>query len=326
MGAGLGGVLLGEATGCGGTKQTPSGSGQNVQTFKGQAAVSHLTALVHAAPLHIAQQLGYYRDEHLEIEHVSFPGGTQTIRGMENAIGIGMPASLAVFIAYEKGRKDLRIVASMFNAASIDFITPTNSRIKSINDLRGAKVAVSSPGSNSDYFARTTVKKAGFTVGKDVEIVAVGEAPDAWTAASKSVVDVAWSASPLLDKLTLEGQARTVWRTRDYVSTWVDTCLAVRKEYLDANRDAIRRWIRAVGRAMDLINTNADQASAAYAKAVNITPEAAKAALTSWPKGTWDIHLNRAGFEANVAAGMEQGQIKTASPLDEIVVSDLVGS
>lgn len=322
-GLGLGGLLLGGVSGC--AKTSSSGTGKSA-TFKAQAAVSHLNDLVHAAPLHIAKQLGYYSDEHLDIEHISFPGGTQTIRGMDNAVGLGMPASLAVLVSYQKGRKDLRIIASMFNASSIDFIAPAKSRFSSINDMRGAKVAISSPGSNSDYFARSSLKKAGLTVGKDVQVVAVGEAPDAWTAASKGVVDVAWCASPLLDKLTQSGEARVVWRSRDYAPNWTDTCLAVRKEYLDANRDAVRRWTRAVGRAMDLIGSDPDKAAAAYAKAVDLAPEAAKAALTSWPKGTWDLHINRTGLQANIDAGMELGQLKEAPPLDEIIVSDVLGS
>lgn len=328
VGAGVAGLAIGGASACAeNEKSGDSGAApQQSAPFKGQAAVSHATALVHAAPLHIAAQLGYYRDEQLDIEHISFPGGTQTIRGMEKAIGFGMPSSLGVLTAFEKGRKELRIIACEFNAASIDFITPVNSRIKTVNDLRGAKIAVSSPGSNSDYFARTTVAKAGLTVGKDVQIVTTGDAPAAWTAASKGVVDVAWCASPLLEKLTLGGEARTVLRTRDYVSSWVDTCLAVRKEFLDANRDVMKRWIHAVGKAIDLINSDPDKASQAYATAVNLAPDAAKAALTSWPSGTWSLKINRPGLEANVKAGLELKQLKSESPLDEIIVSDLVGS
>lgn len=326
LGAGVAGLAVGGASACAEKSKDSGGATEQGASFKGQAAVSHATALVHAAPLHIAAQLGYYKDERLDIEHISFPGGTQTIRGMENAIGFGMPSSLGVLTAYGKGRTDLRIIACEFNAASIDFITPVNSKIKSINDLRGAKIAVSSPGSNSDYFARTTVAKAGLTVGKDVQVVGAGEAPDAWTAASKGVVDVAWCASPLLDKLVLGGEARVVWRTRDYVSSWVDTCLAVRKEFLDANRDVMKRWVHAVGKAVDLITSDPDKASQAYATAVNLAPEAAKAALTSWPSGTWSLKINRAGLEANVKAGLELKQLKSESPLDEIIVSDLVSS
>jgi len=326
FGVGVAGLAVGGASACADNSDGSGATTQQAETFKAQAAVSHATALVHAAPLHIAAQLGYYRDEKLDIEHISFPGGTQTIRGMEGAIGFGMPSSLGVLTAFEKGRKELRIIACEFNAASIDFITPANSKIKTINDLRGAKIAVSSPGSNSDYFARTAVTKAGLTVGKDVQVVPAGEAPDAWTAASKGVVDVAWCASPLLDKLTLGGEARTVWRSREYMPSWVDTCFAVRKEFLDANRDALKRWVGAVGKAIDLISSDPDKASQAYATAVNLAPEAAKAALTSWPSGTWSLKINRAGLEANVKAGLELKQLKSEAPLDEIIVPDFVSS
>jgi NitT/TauT family transport system substrate-binding protein len=292
--------------------------------FHAQAAVTHLTALLHAAPLHIARQLGYYKAEKLDIEHVNFTGGSETIHGMAGRIGFGMPASLPLLIAYEKGRTDLRIIGSEFNAASVDFVVPASSRIKSPKDLGGTKIAVSAPGSNSYYFAERTVREAGYQVGKDVQVVNVGGAPDSWTAASKGVVDVAWSASPLLDELVVSGKARVVWRSRDYVNSWVDTCLAVRDRFLSDNKDPMQRWVKAVSRAIDLINNQPDQAAAAYAAAVKISPKAAKSALTSWPKGTWSLDINMAGLQENARAGQEQGQLKKPAPLDKIVVRDLV--
>ncbi|MGH3665684.1 MAG: ABC transporter substrate-binding protein, partial [Egibacteraceae bacterium] len=290
--------------------------------YSGEVAITHLTAIVHSAPFHIAERLGYYEEEGLEIEHISFPGGSDTIRGMESGIPFGSPASLPLFIAYEKGLDQLRIIGSVYNAASVDFIVPKDSEIESVEDLGGTKIAVSTPGSNSTYFADRTVREAGFTPGQEVELVNVGGPGDAWTAASEGVVDVAWTASPLPEQLVQSGDAKVVWRSRDFVEHWTDTCLATTQEFIDSNPEALQAWVRAVQRGMDLINDEPDKAADAYGKAVEIEPEVAKAALQSAPKGTFDTALDMPGLEENVRAGLDQEQLSQEPDMGAIVIED----
>lgn len=324
-GVAMGGVFLlgGVACGRGGSTQTAGGS-EGAVSYQGEAAITHLTAIVHSAPFHIAQALGYYEEEGLTLEHVSFPGGSDTIRGMESGIPLGSPASLPLFIAYEKGLDQLRIIGSVYNAASVDFIAPVDSEISAIEDLGGAKIAVSTPGSNSTYFADRTVREAGFTPGEDVELVNVGGPGDAWTAASEGVVDVAWTASPLPEQLVDSGEAKVVWRSRDFVESWTDTVLATTQEFIDSDPEVLQAWVRAVQRGMDLIHDDIEAAAEEYAKAVEITPAVAVSALRSAPEGTFTTQLDMAGLEENVQAGLDEGQLTAAPDMSAIVVDQFL--
>jgi NitT/TauT family transport system substrate-binding protein len=335
----LGGAVLLAGTACGrngadsqaepgptgATGDTGAATGDAAQvSYQGEAAITHLTAIVHSAPFHIAQALGYYEEEGLTLEHVSFPGGSDTIRGMESGIPLGSPASLPLFIAYEKGLDQLRIIGSVYNAASVDFIVPADSPINSVEDLEGAKIAVSTPGSNSTYFAERTVQEAGFTPGQDVELINVGGPGDAWTAASEGVVDVAWTASPLSERLVEEGAAKVVWRSRDFVEHWTDTVLATTQDFIDSDPDVLRAWVRAVQRAMGLINSDPEAAAESYAEAVDISAAVALAALQSAPAGTFTTELDMAGLEENVKAGLDEGQLTAEPDMSAIVVDEFL--
>lgn len=319
-GTAAGGVWLlgGAAAACG------SSAGAGDGSYSGEVAITHLTAIVHSAPFHIAQSLGYYEEENLEVEHVSFPGGSDTIRGMESGIPFGSPASLPVFIAHEAGLDQLRIIGSVYNAASVDFIAPADSEIESIEDLEGAAIAVSTPGSNSNYFADRTVREAGFMPGQSVELVNVGGPGDAWTAASEGVVDVAWTASPLPEQLVEAGEAKVIWRSRDFVESWTDTSLVTTQDFIDSNPEVLQGWVRAVQRGMDLITDDLDRAAETYAEAVQIDPGIARAALTSAPEGTFTTALDMDGLEENVRAGLEEGQLEQEPDMSAIVVQDFV--
>jgi NitT/TauT family transport system substrate-binding protein len=173
LGAG-GAVLLGAAGACGGSSRAGGGG-----EFTGEVAVAHLKSIVAAAPFLIADELGYFSDEGLTLDMVSFPGGTDTVRGIASGIPFGMPATLPALIAHQKGQKNLRMLSGAVNVALTSFLVPADSEIQSADDLKGKKIAVSQPGSITTYFATRIVRLNGMTPGEDVEILNVGGPPDA---------------------------------------------------------------------------------------------------------------------------------------------------
>lgn len=317
LSAAAGGVVwLGSSlTACG--QGASSGSG-----YSGDAAVTGLASLIHSAPFFIAQAEGYYEEEGLELEHIQFPGGLDTVRGIESGIGLGTSSTIPVFIAAEKGM-DVKIFGNIYTAASVDFIARPDSGVKSIEDVRGKKVAVSTPGSNSSYFAERTLREAGLEPGKDVELISVGSASDSWTVASQGVVDVAWTASPLSEKIAAENGGKVIWRSRDYVTDWSDTCLVATGSFTDENAEALKGWGRSLKKAMDLIENDLEKAADVYAKAIGYEPKVAHTALKN-SQDYFSLDLTDAQIAAVVHAGKEQGQITKEPNIDAIVMREFL--
>lgn len=317
LSAAAGGVVaLGSTTACG---QSGGGNGGG---YSGDVAVTGLASLIHSAPFFIAKSEGYYEEEGLNLEHIQFPGGLDTVRGIESGIGFGTSSTIPVFIAAEKGM-DVRMFGNVYTAASVDFIALPDSPVNTIEDVKGKKVAVSTPGSNSSYFAERTLREAGLEPGKDLELVNVGSASDSWTAVSQGVVEVAWTASPLSEKIASESGGKVIWRSRDYVTDWSDTCLVATGEFMDENAEALRGWGRALQRAMDMISNDVEAAAEVYARAIKYEPEIALEALRN-SQDFVSLEFTDAQLQAVVEAGKEQGQLTQDPDMDSVVMRDFL--
>jgi NitT/TauT family transport system substrate-binding protein len=311
------GVALAGLTGCGG-----NGSGGSGGTYRGDLAVSHLDAVISAAPFHIAADLGYYRQSGLDVRLVSFAGGADTVRAIAGKSRFGMPATLPALTAYAKGQSGLRIIGGAFNAAEVVFIVPAASPIRTPKDLGGKKVAVSQPGSITNYFANHIARANGVTA----KIVNVGGAPEAWTSAKQGVTDAAWSTLPLSTDLVARGEARVVARTRDYVPVWADNTYWSTQRFIDDSPEVLRKWLAAQQKAMNLIHGDLDRAAAIYGKRMKLDTAVARKALEpAVPALT--LKIDRAGVEENIKAGVELEQFDAGKiDLDKIIVPDLLPS
>lgn len=326
-----GGVAVLGATGaCGGGDEAQGqnaqggGGGQTPETFSGEVAVAHLQAIVAGAPFLIADELGFFEQEGLDLELVSFPGGTDTIRGIATGMPFGMPATLPGLIAYQKGQKDLRLVSGAVNAALVNFLVPADSAIQSIDDLNGRRIAVSQPGSITTYFADRIVKEVGLTPGKDVELLSVGGPPDAWTATEQGLADVAWSTDPISTSLIESGQARLLFEASEYVTSWVDNTYWTTQSFIDESPDVLQSLLRAMQKSITAIRDDLDTAAPAYAKRAKLDPAVARAALENVGP-SMGLELDMPGIEENVRAGEQLGQLNAKDvDLDKIIVRDFI--
>lgn len=321
VGWGVGGTAI---LGLGATACSNGGSGDSDGRFSGDVAVAHLTAIINAAPFLVAAELGFFEDEGLDLEMVSFPGGTDTIRGIAAGMPFGMPATLPGLIAYQKGERDLRLISGGYNEAGVNFIVPSDSQIRGIDDLEGKKIAVSQPGSITTYFATRITTEQGLVPGETVEILNVGGPPDAWTAAEQGVADVAWSAPPFSESLISGGEARLLFETREFVPNWADNTYWTTQQFIDESPDTLEAWLRALQKAMTSIREDLDTAAPAYAAGAGIEEPVARAALEqSGPAFSLDIDMT--GIEENVRAGVELEQLDAdALDLEQIIVRDFV--
>src|SRR5699024_3157417 len=102
---------------------------------------------------------------------------------------------------------------------------------------------------------------------------------DSWTQVSQGVVDVAWTASPLSEQIASDSGGKVIWRSRDYVTDWSDTCLVATGAFIDENADALRGWGKALRKAMKMISNDVETAADIYAKVIDYEPEVALEAL-----------------------------------------------
>jgi NitT/TauT family transport system substrate-binding protein len=142
--------------------------------------------------------------------------------------------------------------------------------IKSVQDLRGKKIATPQLGNTQDVAVRYWLKQNGLTANKDgsgdVKIVPQDNSQTLQTFEQGSI-DGAWVPEPFASRLILESKGK---RLLDEKSLWpggkfVITNLIVRQDYLKKHPDQVKKLLEGVVEATDFINDNPDAAK----KAVN---------------------------------------------------------
>ena len=174
---------------CFGLMATLSGA-EAQELRKVQVAIPAITPV--SAAFAIAKDRDYYREEGLDVELIVMPSavGTQALIGgnvkFSTQGGAALPAAL-------RGAP-IRLLFSTFSRPM--FWLFAKPEIRSIADLRGKKVGVSSLGSGPDSLVRDLLKKHGLEGGRDVAILPVGPGTARFYAMQAGSVEAAMLSIP----------------------------------------------------------------------------------------------------------------------------------
>lgn len=137
-------------------------------------------------PFWVGREAGLYRQYGVDADVVFFRGSTIAINALvtKDAQFAGLGASSAVLA--KLGGMDTVLIATA--TPGLLFYLITKKEIKSANDLKGKKIAVSRPGTDSDLAARVAVQRLGLAE-KDVAFVSVGADAERVMAMGQNVVD-----------------------------------------------------------------------------------------------------------------------------------------
>lgn len=166
-------------------------------------------------PLTLAERLGYFKDEGLNVRISDFPGGSRSLQAV-----VGGSADV-VSGAYEhtinmqsRGQHFVSFVLS--GAApqiSVAIVTSRAASYKSPKDLKGLKVGVSAPGSSTNMVANYLLAKGGLKP-TDVSIVGIGAGAGVVAAVEQGRVDVISQTDPAVTMLEKEGKVKVIAETR----------------------------------------------------------------------------------------------------------------
>lgn len=137
-------------------------------------------------PFWVGREAGLYRQYGLDVDVVFFRGSTIAINALatKDAQFAGLGASSSVLA--KLGGIDTVLIATA--TPGLLFYLVARKDIKSAGDLKGKKVAVSRPGTDSDLAARVAVQKLGLGE-KEVSYISVGSDTERVMAISQGIVD-----------------------------------------------------------------------------------------------------------------------------------------
>src|ERR1700712_5201683 len=146
--------------------------------------------LLYYLPLTIAESLGYFKAEGLEVTIADFAGGSRALQAMIGGSADVVSGAFEHTINMQVKGQRLRAFALQGRAPQIVLgINPkTMPNFKSVADLKGKKLGVTAPGSSTNVLANFVLGKAGLRPG-DVSIIGVGAGSGAVAAMRAGQID-----------------------------------------------------------------------------------------------------------------------------------------
>ena len=173
----------------------------------------------------------------------------------------------AVVEAIATQNAPLVIIASLGRERLAIYSLPSITRIE---DLKGKRFGVSSPGATNDRVASRALKKLGLEPGSDMKIVATGRGDPIdrlQSLAGGNVDAVAATADDLFELAPEERRKiRKLVDLADYGILVGGADVTVGKTYLKAQRGTVRRFLQAIDEALEMARKRPDFVAAAYEK------------------------------------------------------------
>ena len=172
-------------------------------------------------PLTIAEQLGYFKDEGLNVKISDFAGGSQALRAVVGGSAEVVSGAYEHTISLQGKKQHFRafVLQGRLPQIALGVSKSKAANFKSFKDLKGMKIGVSAPGSSTHNLVKQLLTKAGLDPNKDVSIVGAGIGAGAIAAIKSGQIDAISNVDPVITKLEMDGDVKVVADTRSLKGT-----------------------------------------------------------------------------------------------------------
>ncbi len=268
-------------------------------------------------PVWVAKRQGYFRDENLFVEPIVFTSGTINSQAtLAGEIDIALGSGTEVFTIRLAG-EDARFFFGISNV--MPFKLYVNPAIKTPQELKGKKLAVSRFGAQSDFLTRYALSKLRLDPSKDVTILQIGSTPARYAALKSGSVDgtIVWFPVSLI--AANEGY-RMLADLNDLISDWPYLGYYAMARVLKSERGKVMRYLRAHVRGLEWLRANPKGGVKVLIEEVKIAPEYAEAGYKEFMKSfAFDGRIPTAGFELLMESESKnlKGKFKVTDFIDQ---------
>lgn len=225
-------------------------------------AVSAKTSF-YQLPLTLADQLGFFRAEGLDIELNDFAGGPGALQAMQSGAADLVSGAYENTISLQSKNQFCQAFVLMGRAPQIvvGVSTKTMPNFAALADLKGKKIGVSMLGSSTNRVVSLLWARAGLNP-QDVTFVGVGTSGAALAAVRSGQIDAISNIDPIMTMLEKSGEVKIIADTRTLMGTqavfggpMAACCLFAPAEFLQKNPSTAQALANAVVRSLKWLQT-----------------------------------------------------------------------
>jgi len=214
-------------------------------------------------PLTIAEQLGYFKAEGLEVEISDFAGGSRALQAVVGGSADVVSGAFEHTINLQSKGQTFQafVLQGRAPAISMGVSLKTMPHYKTVADLKGKRIGISAPGSSTNMVANLILSRVGLKAG-DVSFIGVGTAAGALSAFRSGQIDAMSNVDPIMTMLEQKGEIRIIADTRTLKGT-VDVfggsmpagCLYAPLEFVQKNPHTVQALTDAMAHSLKWLQT-----------------------------------------------------------------------
>jgi NitT/TauT family transport system substrate-binding protein len=162
--------------------------------------------LLYYLPLTLAERLGYFKEQGLNITINDFAGGAQSLQALVGGSIDVVAGAYEHTIRMQAKGQDIKAVIELGRFPGIVLAVKKDkaAQVKSFADLKGLKIGVTAPGSSTNFFVMYLMVKNGLKP-DDASFIRVGAGPTAVAAVKRGEIDAISNLDPVITKLVQDG-------------------------------------------------------------------------------------------------------------------------
>ena len=235
-------------------------------THENKIRVAYFPNINHAVPI-IGMEKGTFENQignNTVIEPILFDAGPQVIEsifaGSIDIAYVGPGPAINGFLKSED--HNVKILSGAASGGA-SFIVHPNSKIESVADFEGKRIAAPQIGNTQDISLRTYLSENGLKPaekGGSVIVLNISN-PDIYTLFAKGDIDAAWVPEPTATILVQQLDGKRLFNEEDLwpENRFASVLLIAREEYVKQNPEVINKWLEAHKQTVNWINSNPEQ-------------------------------------------------------------------
>ena len=213
--------------------------------------------LLYYLPLSIAESLGYFKAEGLDVTISDFAGGSRALQAVVGGSADVVSGAFEHTLNMQVKGQRLRAFALQGRAPQIVLgVNPkTMPNFKSVAELKGKKIGVTAPGSSTNIVANFVLAKVGVKP-NEVSIIGVGAGSGAVAAMRSGQIDAISNLDPVITLLQRSGDLKIVSDTRivaeadkAFGGPMPAGCMYAPQAFIDKNPATVQAVANAIVRA-----------------------------------------------------------------------------
>lgn len=274
-------------------------------------------------PVYIGIDQGLFQKEGLDVELVTFSGGSELVKGVvAAAIDIGYSGLASLSLGIDAGQK-IKVFYAGNN--SPEFYWYAVPRIKSISEAKGARIGITRYGSTTDSVTRYALKARGFDLVKDVQILQAGTGPSRMAAMDKGQLDISIFANP--DNLIADDKGyNLILKQKDLAEEFPMQDFYATEKFIKENPNTIKLFLRGYVQAVRLAKKDKELSVKTITEHVGLEKKYASRAYDEFIKyiyedGRWpDAKSMDVFWEVGIMAGIFKEKWPTGKYFDSTFV------